>query len=225
MKKILTISLTSLLVYQSASAVIVTFTDRTAWETAVNNAGLTFALEDFESIPLGTTITPTPLNLSSIGLTVSHPGTDTSAPNFDYTVLDGTSGNDDHAPNASNFLKIDDSPSENVTFTVNTGTVVRGFGFEYSGFGGNDEGLTSNLGNILVPVPEGANDFDTSTSSFFGFIDTDISNVYTFLATTADDGGYGIDNVVVATAVVPEPSAFALLGLGTLGLLSRRSRR
>jgi hypothetical protein len=53
-------------------------------------------------------------------------------------------------------------------------------------------------------------------------------STFSFFVVSNDSGGgsgfLGISNAKVSTATVPEPSAFALLGLGTVGLVARRRR-
>jgi hypothetical protein len=70
--------------------------------------------------------------------------------------------------------------------------------------------------NILAPG-------DGYTPVTYAFADYTPTSVAKFQITNInDEGGFAIDRIVVSA--VPEPSALALLGLSTLGLIARRRR-
>lgn len=221
MKTTLIFSLLCICSYQSASAVVTTFTDRASWQLAVDNAGLGLvtATEDFNSTPVGTFFHTTPL-VSSSGFNVSHSGTGNGI-NNDIAVQDIFSGSSFDI-DGTNQITSDDRLGGNLTFTITSTSAVHAFAFDYSSYGGagSTEGLTSNLGDILVPIAQA-----TFTPAFFGFLDTAPTGSYTSFSATGTDIGFGLDNVSIATAAVPEPSSSMLLGLGALGLITRRSRR
>ena len=219
MKTPLIFSLVSICAYQSASAVITTYTDRTAWQFAVDNAGLSLVTdtEDFNSFALNTFFHTTPL-VSSAGFNVSHSGTGNGTGN-DIAVQNITSGSSFDI-DGTNQITSDDGSGGNLVFTITSASTVHAFGFDYRSYGGSTEGITSNLANILVPITSAG-----GTPGFFGFLDTAPAGSYTSFSTTGSDIGYGFDNVSLATVAVPEPSSSILLGLGALGLVVRRSRK
>jgi hypothetical protein len=113
-------------------------------------------------------------------------------------------------------------PTDVLTLTFPT--PITAFGISFNTFA-TDMGaytLTTNAGSVIPsffdPFPGAA------TGQFAGFsTDTPFTTV-----TVLAPGGlsYTADNVTYAVAgVVPEPSAFALLGLGTAGLLAYGWRR
>lgn len=101
--------------------------------------------------------------------------------------------------------------------STGTATSVRWLAFKTS--------LDANLTFSEVGVVRNAftsEDMDLSGPAYQGLTDTTVT--FTWLAGGQGSGDIDFDTVIVNGTVtqVPEPSAFALLGLGALGLLRRR---
>lgn len=205
-----------------ADAAITTYTNRSLWEAAVATAGLNLSItENFDTLVGQNFQNGNTLNISSVGLsfTHSHPSTD-----LDDNIVENGSGSQNL--NGTAYARIDDYDSATPTVFENlliqtTVSNISAFGFDYAGYGSSTETLTSNLGVI---EPSGLTVAAPNVSLFFGFIDTDPSNVYTSFSSTGTDGAWGIDNLATATSI-PEPSSFLLMSLSACGLLFSRSRK
>jgi len=99
------------------------------------------------------------------------------------------------------------------TFTMHSPTL--GFGFDYTGVtqaGGTFTaavlGSTFNL--AFNPLPPGGG--PSTTPLFWGVIST--APFDQIVLTTSNDSGYGVDQVTFGGTAIPEPSTFALMGLG-----------
>ena len=108
---------------------------------------------------------------------------------------------------------------------VNSGTFVSGAGVGFYA-GGNPQLLpgdapSTNPALLLIPHNYILGDSINSLSVFTG-------ETLSSLGLTHDthyNWSYGNgDNIQIHVGVIPEPSAFALLGLGTVGLVARRRR-
>lgn len=124
----------------------------------------------------------------------------------------------------------DDEAGEN-----QTAVVTANFGF---GFGGSQE-LLRYASNPLDPAYAGAavHSEDPLVNPYINeaimlsfvvpTLDPGLENVsLTFsLLTALNDWWWAIDNVKVGTSVIPEPSSFALIGVGLAGLLALAYRR
>ena len=116
-----------------------------------------------------------------------------------------------------------------ITFTADPGYMVNLHGFELASFSGDrtidlvDISGTSSLFSQMDVAVSG------STSTAFDFTTPLQANEFTIqidarnLGNRNDD--IAIDNIVFSQVSIPEPSSTLLLGLGSLGLISRRRRK
>lgn len=203
----------------SASASIITYTDRATW---TSNAGTPDFTVDFEGFAADTSFATAPLDVGPF--TLSADGTPPSGRDivdvspFSYPPVPASFGNA-----AADIFVEGASLTANLTFD----TAVRAFFADFL-YAGNDSQLDLTLqlagggsADVLVPGP------GTGAASF-GFISTADAITSIRFNNSVNDGFY-VDNLSGAGAStvsgVPEPSTFALFGLGLAGLgLSRRKR-
>jgi hypothetical protein len=105
---------------------------------------------------------------------------------------------------------------------INFAGTYNAFGFEYTSI--NDGTLNISIFDLFDNLL-GSTDVASSASSmtFFGvFSDVAIGRI---LLDDGDVGGPIIDNVVAGTANVPEPSMFAILLFGLIGLVTHRLKK
>jgi PEP-CTERM motif len=214
---------------QFAHATLVTFTSRSAWQSAVTAGGLSVQYnEGFENFTSDTSFRNAPLNVNG-HFTLSQTGTDQvfrnliDVPPFDFADNDGTKS----ASLYTNFGTATTGTFVNMTFS----SPIVAWGGDFS----QDTLLellnmsVNSPSNTLLTtyqVPDTAN-----ATFFFGFVGSpsDLVGSLTFLSRTNIDGssgeGFGLDNVTAATAV-PEPASWVLLGsaVGAIALTFRRRR-
>jgi PEP-CTERM motif-containing protein len=237
------------------AASITTFTDRTAWQTAV---GPLSGQEDFQSFVTDTSFVGSPLSLNGMSVLASS-----------ATVLNGAKTNKvDVAPfefqgiydvNGTNYLFVDvegalfaNGVSSDVTVRVDFTAPVSAFGADFLEAGDTGNPLRIDLfgiGNVLL----GTLTPNTGVAlEFLGFqADLGVQVSHMILRTRDAAGAsisandlIGIDNLGFVAASgeggdgggnggdgggmpVPEPGSLALLGLGAIGLaaFNRRRRR
>ena len=205
------IGLISLLFTVDAIAVPVGYTSRSAFDTALSNAGLTPSTLDFESLSAGDTIATGDTvgeitfdyDFGGVQMMVSDVFATTSPTNFLGTDdLDVLQDGDDFDLSFTGvsaigmfFITADAMVDDDITLSA-AGTSV--------GLSIADTGL--NLGDGGIPY-------------FLGIVDD--SATFTTASITTVGGGffvYNVDDIVTATAAtVPEPSTVMLLGIAVTG--------
>lgn len=198
----------------TASADILTFNDRTAWESA---AGSILFEEDFEGFAqdvdfsFGTTTLPN-------GFSVSHSG-----PSDVENLIDANSIVSDLFSNAiSAWVEFDGFD----IVTLDLDNDVSAFGFETSGAAISEETIetffdSNNLEIANFNLGNGNNEFVGVTASG----GTTVSRVV-FTAEFSNSGGevFRIDNVVAATQI-PEPGLTSVLLAGLMSVTFVRRKR
>lgn len=187
----------------NASATLIAYTDRTAWENAVNG---NYVLEDFSSAPTGEYFS-SPIDVGDF--TVNLTGTNFGA---SWHAI-GTGGSNNFS--GTNELQIATVDDGFTTLAFDAPIYALG-----ADFGSVSNGRTSSfmIGGLQLDIPD-------ITSGFFGFVsDTSFTSAAMTLTSGGADG-YSMDNLVYSTVQVPEPSSLALLGLAMVGLSLRGRKR
>jgi hypothetical protein len=203
----------------SAEAQIVFFTDRAAWQSA---AGTPFFTEDFSGFPVVTPFRTSPVALN--GMAIQQEGDRMSWNEVDVPPLQ-------FAPNSgsNSGLLLTDFPEGGSSGTQVRITFTRlNMAFGFNSWSGNDgEGAVLDVfsGTTLL----GSKALTNVDSDFLGYVLTGAATATSvrFRSDRFVPGMIGerfyIDNLAGTTAV-PEPSTFALAGLGLLGPAWRRRR-
>ena len=202
----------------SASAALVVFDDRTAFEAI--STGL--ALEDFNSITSDTGFAFADLTVGDLVLS-----SDGGASSFGEQALI------DVAPYVAGGGGIDGTPMLNSrgldagqSITITLPGAFSAFGFDFDNYDRSLEGLDVVIDGLIVATIPSQSDV-----GFLGFVGT-MGGAFSevrFVSNSTDSnssGGTfnGIDNVVWGDAIaVPEPSSLLLLGLGFAALCMRRA--
>lgn len=193
----------------SASAALIGFNDRTAWEAAV---GGVFFSEDFSGVA-NSTYDGAPVDVGDF--TVSRTGS-----NFGSTWHNVSSTGAGGAPSNS----VNGSQQLNLA-TGSSGGTTLAFDFDIYAFGADWAGVSDSRTTSFI-IDGIQLDIPNLTGGFFGFVsDTALTSNFLKLTNGAADG-FGMDNIVYsASASVPEPSSILLLGLGLLGVTLSRSKK
>jgi len=208
MKRIIAGILVYVFATVNASAALIGYNDRTAWEAAV---GGTYLEEDFSSTA-SAVYEFSPIDIGDF--TVSASGS-TFGPTWHNISSSGAGGSSLNDVNGSQQLN---------AATGDSGGTTLEFDFEIYAFGADWAGV-SNDSRITSFVMDGMQlDIPYLTGGFFGFV-SDTALTTNFLSLTAGGAdGFGMDNLVYATSV-SEPMIIPLLGLGILGLGLIRRRK
>ena len=207
MNKLLAGALVYVLATFNASATLIGFTDRSAWEAAV---GGTFTTEDFSSTP-SAVYEFSPVDVGDFTVSVTGSTFGSTWHNISSTGSGGAAFNSVNGTQQLNLA------------TGDIGGTTLEFDFEIYAFGADWAGVSDSrttsflIDGILLDIP-------SLTGGFFGFVsDTTLTTNFLTLTAGAADG-FGMDNLVYA-ATVPEPSIMALIGLGLLGFGFTRRRK
>lgn len=209
MKKLLSIAamiIVTLSISSVGMATLIHSVDRATFQTAIT--GGTINGEDFDSLSAGAIIGVTP------DLTYSASG---GSPIVTSSYLTSTYPNGLGSTSAGFFL-----PTETATFTFSA--PITAFAIDVNTYATTDSAYTATLdiGDIALSIFEVFP--STSTGQFLGFVSDTPFSVATIAAVTGFS--YTLDTLVYGNAAavtpgnsqVPEPTSFALLSLGILGL-------
>ncbi len=191
----------------NANATLITYTDRTSFETA---AGTT-TVEDFQSFVVDTPFHTTPVDVGDFTLSMI------GSPNTSYNYIDiGPPASAETNVNGTTNMRVftDNSPSFDLIFTFDT--AITAFGADFANI--NDDILRTRLlvGSEIATPPINPYPF----VSFYGFTSDVAFTSITFEGLENDV--YGIDNVTYSP--IPEPTTMLLLGTGLIGLAGFRRK-
>jgi hypothetical protein len=197
-----------------SAGVILVYTDRTAWQTAVG----TYQTETFESVAPG----PLPAGTSTLGLLTFY--ADVADASFLHIAVEW---------NGTQTLTSDIWKPANGGGTTQTGLEQFIFGSPITAWGADFYGAST--GALLI-IGIGQMDLNLVTylpnpgTGFFGVITTGGFTVVSLRANGGDavDEWFGMDNVSFSSisGAVPEPGTAALVVLGlAVGAFLRRKRR
>ena len=203
----------------NANAALTTFTDRTAWETAVGS----FTSENFNATP---ETDPIPNN------TVF----DVGAYNVFYTTSGGIDETNNFILDNDSLASIDGTiflslmvdiggPDTTTALELRFDAPIGAFAADWNAVSNTSSltssagGMSINLSDLLGPAPAG---FTTpfQDGGFLGFTSDTLFSTITFSAAIGDV--FVLDNTAFSTATtpIPVPSTAGLFGTGLLGLLA-----
>ena len=199
---------TTLLVFLAgqSGATVTTFHSRSAWNAAVGGAPVSDTT--FNSFAMDTSFQTTAVNAGAFSL--SQVGTEPNDRNYiDVPTLQFGDFDVDGTPVANLFV----FESKGLSVSMNFATPVWGFGADFRDADPPflDLDLVGAAGTTTLSV-----DVD---DRFFGFLMSPTIGI-TEIIFKGNGNGFAIDNVV--SVAVPEPSTFALLGIGLFGLAGYR---
>ena len=201
----------------AAQATVVSYASRSAYNTAItSDASLVASVETWDSYPAGTIMT----NQNGIQYSTTRGALKVGCGGL---ATSGTCGLDVFVNGGGNPI----FASDILTFTFAAPTLA--FAIDFNTFA-NTVGAyvaTTNLGDVVGSV---FNAFPgAATGEFLGFRSDMAFSSVTLRGASANIAAYGLDTLRYARAVatpVPEPTTFALLGIGlaALGCFGRRHK-
>ena len=216
-----------------ANALTVTVSSSSAFSAATSGASTTgfnsvgsggvgtgpLATFDFYSAaPDGTTF-----SINSIGFTAANSGSNVNSANF-YNQFGTTDITNQYLVNTY-------PPTGDMTLTITLPTAVTAFALDFSALYA-DTTATFTLGNgftTAVAANDYSPDTDTLSTQFLGFLST--TPFSTITLSVPEDASWVVEDVTIATAsTVPEPSTWAMMlagfvGLGYAGYRGSRKKR
>ena len=210
-------TLAATLIVSSAAGAQTAYTSSAAFFAAI--AGRQQTTETYESYPLNSTIAAgTTLNgITYVSFPVGTQGRTVDTFNrFGQQSL--AAARPSTAPAGQFFF-----PGEAIT--VSFASPVFGFGLFFNAATASPAGTF--FVNTSVGSATSTGVYDQSTFYFVGFTSPTAFTTATFGATTAATSGFNVDNLTYAsTAVIPEPTTYALVAAGLAGVMTiARSRR
>lgn len=214
MKKIIAMTmLMGISTYSNAG--IIVYGDSTNWESDVAS----FITEDFSSSPLAMSTNNFTQNFNGFSLGATTFGdlvgvTNNTSSACQNSALCATFSNQNY------FGWRNGNGGHGPDITLNDSSSAIGFNF-FNSDPTDDYRIFVN--NSLVGA------FNKSNAGFFGVRATAGDTITSFQIMHHSTGGYvglaGIDNVRTSSVNVPEPSSFAILGLGLIGLIGANRRK
>jgi hypothetical protein len=201
------------IVCSPAWALVVTYTNRPAWEAAVGPRDFEENFESFASdIDFSFSSTSAPN-----GFSLSHSGSESFRNRIDVPPLEFADGNG--TKGVSTF--VGGGTGDEVTITPDLDLI--GFGFEVSSAASGEGASVTAVGpggmsQTTVSLTGGINDF-------FGFQATGGDRIVSIQLMGLGGSGEGFYMDNMAGVFIPEPSTFVLLGMALAAVAGYRSRR
>jgi hypothetical protein len=234
-KTIITVALFSVSVLADAASVA--YTDQTAFDTALSNAGLSGVIHDF-AVAAATNgvsdtnvygvVDPTPITVGSTDFTGLDNGLSNGSAGFLVQNTYGTAGafytHQLFSENGDNLVKITFA-SPVMGFGFHNGAINLGDSFVWPTSGTTALTLTTSGGDILEfqsPISSIYGLTSVAPTTFSGLISDTAFTSVTLAGTTA----IGLQITDFTVAAVPEPETYALMlaGLGLVGFVARRRK-